>query len=442
MKPTQRILCLTCLGALGLCMALTAFCTPARAFFPRRHAGERTVQTFAKSAGTGDIVTFSPGDFESRAAGGRLHSIVLSELPDPGCGILRLAGRGVAHGESIGLDSLGALSFVPLADGEVHTGFSFLPVFSDAGLTGDSVRVSLNLSDTENSAPIARDLHFETYPDLPLYAAFSALDPEGDGCTCALLREPKHGTAALTGTGFCYTPDGRTGTDSFTYQAIDAFGNPSPPASVSIDVLKRPAGSKITYTDMTQSSAHYPAIRLAEAGVLTGERIGSESFLKPGLPVTRAEFVALVSSVVELPLPTAAVGTGLADNEAIPVWAQPYVAAAVNSGVIYGQREADGNHIFRAGDSVTRAEAASILQRAARMTIDSRTLTFADADAVPDWAAQAVATVSAASMMEPFPDGTIRPADAVTREEAVKMLYAAMRYLAQRDEGVLGSGKR
>ena len=190
---------------------------------------------------------------------------------------------------------------------------------------------------------------------------------------------------------------------------------------------------------MGQWTAHYQAVKLAEAGVLTGERIGSESFLKPELEVTRAEFVALVASVVELPLPTAAVSTGLADNEAIPTWAQPYVAAAVRSGVVYGQKGEDGNHIFRAGDTITRAEAASIIQRAARMTADGRTLTYADADAVPSWATQAVATVSAAEIMESYPDHTIRPTAAVTREDAVEMLYETMCYLQEKGEGVLGN---
>lgn len=440
MKLTKRTWCLAISCTLSLCMALAAFTTPTLALFSRRSSEESAVQTFSKSAGTGDIVTFSQRDFETRVTGGdSLSGIVLSALPDGESGILRLAGRGVSQGETIAVDSLGALSFVPLTEGDIHTSFSFIPVFAGSGESGDSVNVAINLSAAQNSNPIARDLSFETYLDLPLCGAFSSLDPDGDACTYKILSDPSNGAVTLTDTGFCYTPDSGAGTDSFTYQAIDVFGNPSAAATVTVDVLKRPSGSTITYTDMSQSTAHYQAVKLAEAGVLTGERIGSESFLKPGLEVTRAEFVALVASVVELPLPTAAVSTGLADNEAIPAWAQPYVAAAVSSGVVYGQKGEDGNHVFRAGDTVTRAEAASIIQRAARMTADGRTLTFADADAVPSWATQAVATVSAAEIMESYPDHTIRPTAAVTREDAVKMLYETMCYLQQKGEGVLAN---
>ena len=438
MKPAKRTCFLAASCALSLCMVLTALLTPSTALFSRRAPEESAVQTFSKSAGVGDIVTFSQQDFESRVTGDEpLSGIILSALPDEESGILRLAGRGVSQGEAIAVESLGALSFVPLTDSDIHTSFSFIPVFAGSGESGGSVNVAVNLSAVQNAHPIARDLHFETYPDLPLCGAFSSLDPDGDACTYQILTDPENGAVTLTDTGFCYTSDGRAGSDSFTYQAVDVFGNPSAAATVTVQVLKRPAGSDITYSDMGQSTAHYQAVRLAEAGVLTGERIGSESFLKPDLEVTRAEFVALVASVAELPLPTAAVSTGLADNEAIPAWAQPYVAAAVSSGVVYGQKGGDGNHVFRAGDSVTRAEAASIIQRAARMTADSRTLTYADADAVPSWATQAVATVGAAEILESYPDHTIRPAAAVTREDAVKMLYETMCYLQEKGEGVL-----
>ena len=200
---------------------------------------------------------------------------------------------------------------------------------------------------------------------------------------------------------------------------------------------KRPAAGGITYTDMAQSTAHYAAVRLAEAGVLSGERIGSESFLHPDLPVSRAEFVTMAAAAVELPLPTAAVSTGLADNEAIPVWAQPYIAAAVSAGVVYGQKGDDGNHVFRAQDTITRAEAAGIIQRAARMTIDGRTLAFEDAASVPAWAVPAVTTVAAAGIMDTYADNTVRAADPVTREDAVKMLYRTMLYLAEKNDGPL-----
>ncbi len=441
MKSTHRVLCLAACCTLSLCMALAAFVTPTRALFPRRQADESAVQTFSKSAGTGDIVTFSQEDFESRVTGGgSLSGIVLSALPDENAGILRLAGRGVSQGESIAVESLGALSFVPFTEEDIHTSFSFIPVFAGSAAAGEgSVSVAINLSAAQNSAPVARDLSFETYLDLPLCGLFSAFDPDGDACTYVILSEPAHGAVTLSETGFCYTPEGRAGKDSFTYQAIDAFGNPSAAATVSIEVRKRPAGGSISYTDMAQSTAHYQAVKLAEAGVLTGERIGSECFLKPELEVTRAEFVALVAAAVELPLPTAAVSTGLADNEAIPTWAQPYVAAAISSGVVYGQKGEDGNRLFRAGDTVTRAEAASIIQRAARMTADGRTMSFSDADAVPSWAAQAVTTVSAAQIMETYSDQSIRPNAAVTREDAVKMLYETMLYLEKKGEGALGN---
>ncbi len=426
----------TLLWVLSLCTALCVAAFPARALFFREGSDSTAVQTFAKSAAPGDIVTFSLEDFESRVTGTQqLESIVLSRLPEEAAGVLRLAGRELAHGESISAESLSALSFAPAAEGDVHTSFSFIPVFSRTGATGDSVNVALNLSAEENTAPIARDLSVETYPDLPLCGAFSALDPDGDACTFTLLSQPEHGTVTLTDTGFCYTSEGRTGEDVFTYQAVDAYGNPSAEASVTVQVRKRPSGSDISYTDMAQSTSHYQAVRLAEEGVLTGERLGAACFLKPELSVSRAEFVALTAAATELPLPTAAVSTGLADNDAIPTWAQPYVAAAVNSGIVYGQKGADGNHSFRAADGITRAEAASIVQRAAHLTTDGRTLTFADTAEIPEWAVSSVATVSAAGILPAYSDNTFRPNEVLTREQAVDVLYKTMCFLQEKGLG-------
>ncbi len=66
-------------------------------------------------------------------------------------------------------------------------------------------------------------------------------------------------------------------------------------------------------------------------------------------------------------------------------------------------------------------------------------MSFSDADAVPSWAAQAVTTVSAAQIMETYSDQSIRPNAAVTREDAVKMLYETMLYLEKKGEGALGN---
>jgi PKD repeat protein len=63
-------------------------------------------------------------------------------------------------------------------------------------------------------------------------------DPDGDALTAVLVSPPGSGTVGLQPSGaFTYTPAaGFVGTDSFPYRAVDARGEPSDPALVTITV--------------------------------------------------------------------------------------------------------------------------------------------------------------------------------------------------------------
>ena len=95
-----------------------------------------------------------------------------------------------------------------------------------------------------DGAPVAENMEIKVYRGVAYEGEFRAVDNEGDEVTFAITQEPKKGTVALTedGLGFVYTPGGKLGTDSFTYTAIDAYGNISLPATVSITIEKANSG--------------------------------------------------------------------------------------------------------------------------------------------------------------------------------------------------------
>lgn len=438
MKRTFRGLIAAAAAAMSCLLMLAAF-IPARALFGRDEA-PGAVAAFAKSDVTGATICFTSDDFAARVSGGEaLSSIVIAALP--ASGTLRLAGRALPCGEAVAVRDLDTLAYVPAADeAEVHTSFSFIPVFSKSGAAAEAVAVSLNLSARANAAPVARELTLPTCAGVALCGRFRVYDPDGDACTCQIVSPPRRGTVAVTETGFRYTPAaGKTGKDSFSYTATDVYGNVSAAADVTVRVEKRADKDDFVYTDLADSPSHYAALRLRDAGVLCGETLGGDSFLYPAKTVSRAEFVALVSAVTDTALPTAAVGTGLADNDRIPVWAQPYVAAAVVGGVIRGEPDGGGNRVFRGADAITRAEAAAIIDRALALPDDGREMAFADAGAVPAWAAQEVVNCAAAQVLPVFDDNTVRCASAVTREDAVQMLWCMMEYQqAQKPSGLFG----
>lgn len=410
--------------ALALAGALTAATAlPARALFDRQEGGG-AVAAFAKWEEEGHLITFTAEDFTARVSGEEeLSAIVVRDLPTGG--VLRLAGQDVRSGEAVEAQRLGALCFVPDIGREVHTGFTFLPVFSRSGTGEEAVTVHLNVSDTPNAAPIAVEQNWQTYADLPLWGTLKAVDPEGEACTFAVADQGTRGTVVIEGDRFCYTPQGKSGKDAFSVVAVDHFGNRSQPAQITVTVTKRHGQECFTYTDMAESPAHFAALKLREAGVFSGEAFGSEAFFQPDATLTRAQFMAMAAAVTDLAAPTAAVSTGLSDNEAIPVWAQGYVAAGILSGVVQGSDDGTGNREFRANSAITRAEAAAIADRSLALADDGREAAFADGDSLPAWAKQSVINCAARGLL-PMEDNAVRAEDALTREEAALMLYGML----------------
>ena len=99
------------------------------------------------------------------------------------------------------------------------------------------------------------------------------------------------------------------------------------------------------------------------------------------------------------------------------------MAAGILSGVVEGSDDGSGNRVFRADSAITRAEAAAILDRCLALADDGREMAFSDSGAVPAWSAQSVVNCVANGLLPVFSDNTVRPMDAVTREDAAVMLY-------------------
>ena len=181
----------------------------------------------------------------------------------------------------------------------------------------------------------------------------------------------------------------------------------------------------IRYADLENDPSHYAAIKLAEAGVFTGEEIGGTYFLSPNETVSRAQFISMVMAGADAPVPTAAIPSGLADDAATPKWAKAASAAALHAGIVTGSPNGSGSRELRAEDPITRAEAAAILDRAAQLPADQLTEeVFADGGEIPQWAAQAVINATNAGILD-TQNGQVRPNDTLTRAEAVQMVYRA-----------------
>lgn len=280
--------------------------------------------------------------------------------------------------------------------------------------------------------PSARDLEVRTYRNIPCQGRFLASDSEGEDLIFAVADQPKKGCVTIDGADFIYTPkENAVGGDRFTYTATDSAGNVSMPATVTVSIEKTKSG--VTYADMGKSSAAVAAQELAECGIFTGTKIGERHYFEPQAEVSRSEFLAMALETVGREV-TAVTMTGFCDDESIPTWAKAYAAAGVADGIVRGKTTEQGA-AFKGDEPITFNEAATVLDRVLDMEDVDLDEWYADRDAVPSWAAQAVGNMEAVSVLQVGSFGSAAMAKPVTRADAAQMLSAMKTLLEGEDEG-------
>ena len=281
----------------------------------------------------------------------------------------------------------------------------------------------------DNPLPIAENLTITTYKNVAVEGTFAAVDPDGEGLTFRITKNPARGAVTQAEDGsasFTYTPyEDKLGKDSFTYVAEDASGHISQPAIVSIKITR--PDTQVTYSDMSGHPAHKAAIALAEQEIFVGEQMGSTWFFRPDAQVTREEFLAMAMEVTGMETLTEARMTGFSDDASISVWAKPYVASALRSGMIQGSAAEEGA-VFAPDRTITQTEAAVLLDRLLQVAdvADTGKLT---GEAAPVWAYQSVVNLEAVGVLEGSADLT----GDLTRGQSAELLLSAMEVLDFRE---------
>ena len=285
------------------------------------------------------------------------------------------------------------------------------------------------------NAPAARDLEIRTYRGIPYQGQLEGTDPDGGDLTFAVVDQPKKGTVTVEGANFTYTPkNNAAGADSFTYTAANSAGIMSPPAVVTVTIEKTRSG--VTYAD-TDAATATAAQDLAEQGIFTGAKIGEKWYFEPDRTVSRGEFLAMTMETAGIEV-TDVTMTGFCDDEAIPTWARSYAAAGVAEGIVQGKPTEHGA-AFSCGEPISYSEAATVLNRVLNLGDVELEVWYADRDAVPSWAAQAVGNMEALNVLSVGSFGSDGLETAVTRADAARMLSAAGTLLrGEEPSGLLG----
>lgn len=138
----------------------------------------------------------------------------------------------------------------------------------------------------------------------------------------------------------------------------------------------------------------------------------------PKAILTRAEYVTIIVKVLDLGV-EAGSKSPFTD---VPSWAGPYIAAAVQAGIVNGV----GGGKFDPNAPITREMATVILVRAlslAEATLDKKDgpLTFTDAKDISEWAKGYIAIAVKHGLIKGNPDGSFLPKRKASREMAAVM---------------------
>ncbi len=344
-----------------------------------------------------------------------LAGICITRLPDPAAGTVLLGNRVLRTGDILTAQQIEKMTFHPLrTQADAQAVISYLPIYENR--VEKNATMTIGIRGKEDKAPVAQDLSIETYKNLPVDGTLKASDPEGQALTFTVVRGPKRGTVEVRQDGtFTYTPKkNKVGVDSFTYTAADPAGNVSRVATVTVQILK-PTDAR-QYTDTVGHSCRFAAEWMKNTGLFVGEQVGGNACFYPDKTFSKAEFLAMVVQVLDIP-------TDNAESAQLPVttpqWLKPYLAAAQRSGLTaHWQTDAP------LSDPITGAEAAVMLQNALDLAVTTDTLqaqqTAAQQEDIPSWAM--------ASLTVMAENGVILNANApLTRGEAAQALYQVSR---------------
>ena len=348
------------------------------------------------------VYCFSAEDFS--AGEEPLAGICITGLPDGGT--LMLGSRVLCSGDILTAEQVSRMTFHPLrSESDCSAQLEYLSIYETA--VAPCASMSIAVLGKEDKAPAAEDFALETYKNLPNTGKLKVSDPEGQMLTYTVTRQPRRGEVTVNEDGtFTYTPKkNKVGVDSFVFTATDPAGNVSREATVTITILK-PSDAK-QYSDTVGKDCRFAAEWMKNTGIFVGEKLGDNACFSPERAVTRGEFVTMLVKALDIPPEEEVQFTGYTDE--IPAWLQPYLTAAVRSGLTAGLPDQE---TFGADAQITGAEAAVMLQNALDLTLE----VMAGDNA--HWADRALAALGSSGI-------ALTRDDHLTRAQAALALYRA-----------------
>lgn len=182
-------------------------------------------------------------------------------------------------------------------------------------------------------------------------------------------------------------------------------------------------------------NGHWAEALMLEAvtrGIIVGYPNGT---YQPDRVVTRAEFCALVARAVfpqRDPYPQGRITPRFRDLD-INHWGSGFIEALAEKGILVG----DDSHLVRPDSSISRSEAAVVIERTLRgqgIEPDLVGVRFNDWESIPEWARDSVYLLSALQISVGDDRGNFRPAGRLTRAEGVALVLRLLEATGSRSD--------
>lgn len=388
-----------------------------------------TQNDMAKSVMKNNKIVFSADDFEKYLNVAELSSITITSVPSLTDGCLCVGDVTVNAGQTISKSNLDLLNYTAANTDVKETSFKFKVNGGEYEMT-----CKLYFLNRENSAPTLnmedeRTFDVSTHQTVAVYGRVGGYDPDGDELRYEVISYAKNGVLDFDGkTGeYTYTPQGLYfGEDSFEYVAIDKYGNYSTSKKVSLTVEK--LKTDVVFCDMIGHREHNAALTMLEAEIMSGVKIGDDTFFMPDKAVSRVDFVAMLINAIGRNDSEPVLNTGFDDDEDIPSTMKSYVKTAREMGLINGSVNADGEYLFEPNREITRAEAALIVSKLVDAEVPTVKPIFPDRNDIPTWAHDAIYAMNSLGILNSV-DGSISASTSLTRSQTAAMLCALMDYI-------------
>lgn len=174
-----------------------------------------------------------------------------------------------------------------------------------------------------------------------------------------------------------------------------------------------PEEAEKAFTDTAGHWAEEYIDALSEGGIINGFEDGS---FRPDNRVTRAEFIKMVCLMFNI---NSAEGCSFSD--VLPTaWYYPALCSAYNNGLVSGYED----NCFKPDLPISREDAAVIIQRV--LNFDTQfELAFADLDEISDYSTDAVRALANKNILTGYADNTFNPHGSITRAEAAALVMRA-----------------